>query len=506
MIETELKLLLAPEEADKLMQHPLLQSASHTQKSQHLYNTYFDSTEHDLLQHGVGLRVRCIGDKRLQTLKAAGTSLGGLHQREEWEMEITGDTPNYSLFPEGALPAFCAKKKNLKKIKALFTTDFMRTTWILTLNEGSKIEVALDQGEIKTKKGSLPLSEVELELKAGTPDVLYKVALILQKTLPLFIENKSKAARGYALHQPEPLQFHKAKAVELIPNMTAEQAFIHISWHCLGHLQANEDMVLYGEDIEGVHQMRVALRRLRSCLSLYNPLIPNKLSSKIGKKIKWITDVLGVARDWDVFALSLQQMQPASSSPSHQGLEELKTRVAYFQKRAYINVRDALRSPRYSRLLLSMAQWLTQRGWRSQLKKIARQRLDSPVKDFASEQLQLHYQHICQQGENFTELNTEQRHELRISIKKMAYGTRFFAELYPRKIVRAYAKNLSQLQDELGILNDVNVANDLLNKTGLDENAPARHFLNGWYAHQKVNHLTRLEVTWQTFIEQKIYF
>jgi CHAD domain-containing protein len=193
-------------------------------------------------------------------------------------------------------------------------------------------------------------------------------------------------------------------------------------------------------------------------------------------------------------------MQPASASPSHQGLEDLKTRVAYFQKRAYVDVRDALRSPRYSRLLLSLAQWLTQRDWRNQLKKIARQRLDSPVKDFASQMLQSHYQHICQQGENFTKLNTEQRHELRISIKKMVYCTRFFAELYPRKIVRPYAKNLSQLQDELGILNDANVATDLLNKTGLDENAPARHFLNGWYAHQQVNHLTRLKVTWQTFM------
>ncbi|RKZ37049.1 MAG: hypothetical protein DRQ49_16895 [Gammaproteobacteria bacterium] len=505
-IETELKLSLPPKKANKLIQHPMLQSASHT--TQHLYNTYFDTPNHDLLQHGVGLRVRRIGDKRLQTMKTAGTVLGGLHQRQEWEMEISGNTPDYSQFPKGALPAWCSSKKNRKKIEALFTTDFTRTTWDLSLNDGSKIEVALDQGEIKTKTASIPLNEVELELKAGSPNVLYKVALTLQKTLPLTIENKSKAARGYALYQTNSLQFQKAGSVNLNPDMTADQAFIHIIWHCLEHLQANEEMVLYGEDIEGVHQMRVALRRLRSCLSFYKSLIPKKTYAKLYKDVKWMTDVLGVARDWDVFALNLQNMQAQSSplSLSHQLLEDLQTRVADFQERAYITVRQAMRSPDYSRLLLSLSQWLMQQSWRRKLGTKSLQRLDSPVMLFASQKLESHYQRICQQGQNFAQLNTEQRHELRIFVKEMAYGTRFFAELYPHKAVRPYAKNLSHLQDELGVLNDVNVATDLLNQAGLDENASARHFINGWYAHQHITYLTSLDSACQTFFEQKTFW
>jgi triphosphatase len=501
-IETELKLHIAPKYADKLAEHPLLQSATHQKASQHLYSTYFDTKEHALLKQGVGLRVRRIGDRRVQTLKTAGSGSGGLHQRQEWETDIVGETPEYSQFPEGALPEWCANKNNLEQIEALFVTEFMRTTWLVAI-DGSEIEVALDQGEVKTPTASRPLNEVELELKSGSADKLFSVALTLQEALPLLIENQSKAAGGYALHQPKPPKYHKAGAVKLNPNMTAEQAFVHILWHCLGHLQANEDMVLYGQDIEGVHQMRVALRRLRSCLSLYEPLIPKKIFTKLRREAKWITDVLGVARDWDVFALSLEQMQQPDNNSS---LKNLPKRVANKKRHAYAAVRAALRSPRYSRMLLLFGKWLTQRRWRRKLEDDALSRLDSFVIDFASPILESHHQLVKKQGKNLVELSAEELHELRISIKQLAYGTRFFAELYPCFSVRPYTKSLKVLQDELGILNDGSVASGLLDQAGLDKKAPARHFFKGWYAHQQVTHFAQLEAAWQAFLEQKIFW
>ncbi len=494
-LETELKLYIAPEDYNKLVQHPLLQSASRTQ-TQQLYNSYFDTPKHDLLQQGIGLRVRHIGERRLQTIKTAGKAVGGLHKRQEWENEITADTPDYSKFPKKALPV---KKKTLKQIEVIFTTNFQRTTWDLRLEDGSEIEVALDEGKVESKTAECPLSELELELKAGTPEQLYKVALILQKDIPLMIENKSKAERGYALHQAQTLTFHKAGVVELHSKMTAEQAFIHIISHCILHLQANEDMVLYGEDIEGVHQMRVALRRLRSCLHLYKALIPYETHTELRNEIKWISEVLGVARDWDVFSINLQKIQ----SPT---LKDLKSTVANLQAQAYVEVRQAMRSQRYSRLLLLLGQWLTERYWRQNLKASTLQDLDSPIKDFATKILNKHYRRVSKQAKNLSQLNPEQLHNLRISIKKMAYGTRFFTALYPSEAARAYAKSLSHLQDELGILNDTNVANDLLDKAELDNNAPARHFLKGWYAHQEMTHKNALGTAWQAFLKTRRFW
>lgn len=494
-LETELKLYIAPEDCSKLLQHPLLQSASRTQ-TQQLYNSYFDTPKHDLLQQGIGLRVRHIGEKRLQTIKTANKAVGGLHKRQEWENEITTDTPDYSKFPKAALPV---KKKTLKQIEVLFTTNFQRTTWNLQLDNGSEIEVALDQGKVQSKTAESPISELELELKAGTPNQLYKVALSLQKDIPLIIENKSKAERGYALHHPPTLTFHKAGAVELHSKMTAEQAFVYIISYCLSHLQANEDIVLYGEDIEGVHQMRVALRRLRSCLHLYKSLIPYETHIELRNGIKWISEVLGVARDWDVFRHNLEQIQSST-------LQNLKSTVATLQAQAYVEVRQAMRSQRYTRLLLSLGQWLTEASWRKNLKPQALLALKSPIKNFATKILNKHYQRVSKQGKNLSQLNPEQLHNLRISIKKMAYGTRFFTALYPPEAAHAYAKSLSSLQDELGILNDTNVANDLLNKAGLDNNAPARHFLKGWYAHQEMTHKNALEKAWQAFLKTRPFW
>lgn len=180
-IETELKLYIDPKYIRQFLDHPLLKST--TCITQDLYNIYYDTSEHDLLRSGVGLRVRRIGDKWIQTMKTANKAVDGLHQRQEWEKEINSEVPEYDKFP--VLP--------------LFTTNFQRMKWDLVFDDGSEIELVLDQGEVKANNASVPLSEVELELKAGSVDKLFEVAEILKQHVPLLVKNDTKAAMGYAL-------------------------------------------------------------------------------------------------------------------------------------------------------------------------------------------------------------------------------------------------------------------------------------------------------------------
>jgi len=188
-IETELKLYIDPKYIRQFLDHPLLEST--ICMTQDLYNIYFDTSEHDLLRNGVGLRVRRVGDRWIQTMKTANQAVDGLHQRQEWEVEINSEIPEYDKFP--TLPP-CTDK-----IKPLFTTNFQRMKWDLVFDDGSEIELVLDQGEVKANNASVPLSEVELELKAGSVEKLYEVADILQEQVPLSVKNDSKAAMGYAL-------------------------------------------------------------------------------------------------------------------------------------------------------------------------------------------------------------------------------------------------------------------------------------------------------------------
>jgi len=512
--ETELKLRIDPKDIKKFCQHALLSTGSPT--TQQLRNIYFDTAQHGLLHQGVGLRIRYQDDKRIQTLKTASQAVGGLHQRQEWETPIDTDTPDYNKLPIEQLPQWCQQPKQLKKIKPLFTTDFHRTLWDITFEDNNRIEIALDQGEIKTSKAATTFCEVELELKAGSAEKLYQVALLLQKTVPLILDNHSKAQRGYQLHKPQPLQFYKAAKIKLSTQLTAEEAFCQLLWHCLAHLQANEDMVLYGDDIEGVHQMRVALRRLRSCFNLYSPLIAKSAYRQLRQELKWLANGLGVARDWDVFdetcvhITSIGKTEDMSLihffNDKQTQWSALRQRINSLRQQAYTEVRLLLTTPRYTRLMLLLNQWILQRGWRQSLDDAALEALQQPVLHFADTALARYYQRIAQRGQKLSKLNPEQRHDLRILIKKFAYGVRFFSSLYPTSKQQNYNKKLSQLRDELGILNDIHVAMRLMNQVELDNTAPALHFLKGWYTHHYITHLAALEPAWQALMKQKVFW
>ncbi|WP_353571582.1 CHAD domain-containing protein [Candidatus Albibeggiatoa sp. nov. BB20] len=502
--ETELKLRIAPEHASDFAQLPSLQAATQYEPKS-LYNTYFDTPEHDFLQARIGLRVRHIGDKRIQTLKTAGTSCGGLHQRQEWETTIDSDTPNYSVLPQKILPKWCRDKEQRQSIQPVFATDFTRTQWDVSFDDGSLVEVVLDQGEVRANEHRLPLNEVELELKAGSPVKLYQLALDFQQSIPLTLENHSKAARGYGLHHSQPLQYHKAGKLGLKVDLTAEQSFEQICWHCTAHLQANEDMVLYGRDVEGVHQMRIALRRLRSAFSLYKTLLPANTNKWLRDEIKWISNVLGVARDWDVFALTLQTAQKVNSHQPEQ-LNPILKKVRALQKHAYINVREAMRSPRYTCLLLTLGQWLTAQTWRENANKKICSKLEQPIQAFTSKTLQKQYERICKKGKNLEKLEPEAQHKMRIMVKKLSCGLRFFAELYPNRTTKPFMKALSSLQNSLGILNDISASGLLIAQLELADNEPTRHFLAGWYAHLYQTHLTNIANEWDNFTKQETFW
>lgn len=503
-IETELKLTIAPEDVEKLMQQPLLQNAVQ-HPPQQLYNTYFDTPEYDLLKAGIGLRVRRQAGKYLQSLKTTGQAFGGLHQRQEWEDEVQGELPEYEKLPPELLPTWLvAQKKKAQNIQSLFTTDFIRSRWDLTVNDQTTIELVLDQGEIKTSEKTLPLCEIELELKQGDIIHLFQVALTLQQEIPLVLENKSKAARGYALYRPQPLSYYKAEKIGLEPKMRGEDSFIQIIWHCLSHLQKNEDMVLYGEDIEGVHQMRVALRRLRSTFNLYQNIMPKKVHAELSEELKWLGSILGVARDWDVFNENLEVMQAHIHNSTL--LTDFQKISQDFQAKAYAVVRKTLYSSRYTRLLLRLSAWVTEKAWQAALDEKALKHFNQPLKSLVEEILQSRYDKVCKKGKKLASLSPEKRHQVRIMVKKLGYGAKFFAEIYPDKKTKPFLRALNQLQDELGILNDNNVAMQLLDQAGIEPHAPVRYFLNGWYAHEQMVHHDNLAIAWQHFKEQQPFW
>ncbi len=157
---------------------------------------------------------------------------------------------------------------------------------------GTRIEAAVDHGTIRTADDgrSQPISEIELELKSGDPAAVYDLALELLETAPLRIDLQSKSERGYRLVQKndEPPSAAAAEPVFLDAEMTLEDALQRVGRICLAHMLRSEPAALAGK-IEGVHQMRVATRRLRSMLSALKKMLPEAERRWVSDEIKVLT-------------------------------------------------------------------------------------------------------------------------------------------------------------------------------------------------------------------------
>jgi triphosphatase len=464
-MEIELKLLIRPQDAASLRELPLLhQYAAGAAHELHMSDTYFDTARHQLKDAGAGLRVRRIGDKFVQTLKAGGDANAGLHRRYEWESTVASDRPDLA-----ALRAMVDRKAPWSKLlrapsiesslAPIFQSQVTRTLWDLRLPDGDRVEFALDIGKLECGDEAVPVSEIELELKSGNAIHLFDFALALHERIPMQIGTMSKAERGYSLCRPRPRAATPNLPVQLAKRSNVEQAFKAIAANCLAQIQANAGGVAHEYDSESLHQMRVGLRRLRSALDVFKDVV--QLPADIQQDIDWLSHELGNARDWDVLAgstLPLLSKDMAATGPllqvTHAALDSGRD--------AHVAAAAAINAPRYTRLMLSLGRWMFGNGWRVPGKGKGKSRLDAPAPAFASKVLRRAHKRMKKRGRAMDPTIPETLHRARIAAKRARYATEFFASLYRGKQVRPFLKALGALQDELGKVNDAATAGRLL--------------------------------------------
>ena len=246
-------------------------------------------------RNGVAFRLRREGKRWVQTIKGGGSATAGLHQREEWEAPVLKAQPDFTKISDPLLIKLFSVASLREQLRPLFTTEFNRSTRMLRLPDGSEAEFCLDRGKIIAGNVSVPLCEIELELKSGSPAALFHFALDLLRIVPFRLENVSKAERGYALASGCMSPPFKAQPVQLVAEMSVGEAFRTIIWNCLSHLHRNEAGMLEGGDIEYLHQMRVALRRQRSALSIFSKAFYKAAFTPMAQELKWLAGQFGPA-------------------------------------------------------------------------------------------------------------------------------------------------------------------------------------------------------------------
>lgn len=461
-VEIELKLSGEPEILKRAFAAaPIRDRAKGRAKSKRLENIYYDTEDQRLRLRGLAFRVRKEGRRYLQTLKSNDAECLAAY-RGEWQNPLRSGEPDLALMPEGGRAAL--GEIDPGELRPLFATRVQRTVQrIDRADQGSSslIEVALDLGSIEANGASMPIAEVELELLEGSPESLYALALELDELAPLRLESRSKSARGYALAAGAPPAWHKAELPPLEREATVHQAIQAILRSCLQQWCANEAAALDGSDPEGVHQMRVALRRLRSAFSLFGWLFDPEERAWLGGEARTIVSSLGPARDWDVFLSEL--LAPVSAArPDDASLAHLAEAAQPERVKGYEQARAAIGHPSYTRFALQLGRWIEACGWRAQASERAADWLARPIVEFAAHLLGKRQRKALKLGREFSQLSAEERHRVRIALKKLRYATEFFQALYPKKHTKPYLAALKDLQDRLGHLNDVAVAERLI--------------------------------------------
>ena len=422
-----------------------------------LVSTYYDTAERVLARHSLTLRVRKAGGRYIQTIKsagkAAGANGGSMLGRGEWEDEVAGERPDPGAAQTGQfLPPGIGER-----LLPVFCTKVVRLAIPLAPAPDIRIEAAIDRGNIRVaeRDRAEPIREIELELLDGPATALYDVALKLLEIAPIRLEPRSKSERGYRLsaRARKPARAMHYGGVGLDAEASGEVVLRGVGRACVTQLLGSEAAALAGK-AEGIHQMRVALRRLRAILSAFGMLIPKERRSSLDAELRWLTGALGAARNLDVFAGDL--IAPVKKGEiDGPALARLGKAAERRRRTAHATARRAIRSTRYTALLLKLMRWFDGSLWRGQPGEQSDERLGWPVRAIAPVLLDRRRSKARKRSHGFAEQSPEQRHKLRISLKKLRYTTELFAGLYDADETRQFTDWLKRLQDKLGVANDL---------------------------------------------------
>jgi triphosphatase len=501
-IEIELKLLVDADRLADFNSAPVITANARNKGARkHLKSVYYDTPERTLWHNGLTLRVRQNGARFVQTVKAEFRD--DPLRRGEWEASVPSMTPDLAL----AMPFIPDKLRadiESGPLEPVFTADIRRHQRMLDLPTGT-VEVAFDQGVIKAGERSMPVSEIELELKSGSASAIHELALRLCEHGPVRPSIRTKSARGFDLAADTPPVVRRPAKLRLDPTTALDDAFAVILRSCLKHLLDSIPAAEDGRDPDGIHQLRVSLRRLRAALDLMRSVESLSRLDTLRADARWFAHNLGAAREWDIFETETLPTI-AKGCPTISGFEALGDVAQKRRSAAYNNVRMVLNDRRSAAFIIGLGGWIEARGWRSDVPPEKLGQLAEPTTNFAHRMLSAQHAKVLKRGKHFKSQAAEERHRLRLAVKKLRYVVEFLLPLYDLgKPARRYSQKLAELQEELGSFNDMATTAALLSGLGGEclDGATARAAIAGWQAHAMVGSEQRLRGAWSEFTKTK---
>jgi CHAD domain-containing protein len=288
------------------------------------------------------------------------------------------------------------------------------------------------------------------------------------------------------------------------PEITVAEAVRRIFQQQIEQLLSLEYGLAYDHDVEYVHEMRVATRRLRTALSLLGKSLADHRKG-LRNELSWIATVLGNVRDCDVFLLFLREYMEQADERQQSLLRGLIGSEHRLRRGHYADLLKAFGSQRYT-------------GFRDGFHRMAQSPIGSPegmqpvgkrasrlVWRQARKTLKQRYDQLAPYGRSLKRLSPDRKHQLRISCKKLRYTAEFFSEVYPKQL-RSVIGPMAKMQDLLGEVHDMDVWNGRIRQHVQRQQDPAkaasREALDSLLRHldsQKENALRQAEDLWNRF-------
>ena len=439
-----IRLSLDPTDISALLQNPLLASQP---KRQRIHLTHFDTPDKTLA--GLALSVQEKRILRKTTLSVAQTT-GDLHV---WSAPTTPGTFDFATLIDA--PDIAEQLAQIAdSLIPVYVIETRQRQWVVQIRS-AQVKVTLEEGQISTGDGTSlrtqGFCEIELQLQQGQPAALYGAARLLSRLLRLHPISDELTQRALSFVAAEVARPAKANRVKVDADESVIGVFKQLAWLCLKQLQANEGGIFGASNVEFIHQARVSLRRLRTALRLFSTELPPGFSEKWGLAWRDVGEQLGNARNWDVFYTEiLPDMEiDLGNSADVSNLKEFaqtQRKMAHSQAQTWISGRH------YSLTMIAFCEALL----------ALPNNKATRITDFADKALKKRYKRFCRGAEVAHTLNSEERHEVRIDLKKLRYTIDFFESLYPRKQLQPFLKGLAETQELLGHMNDLVTCESLL--------------------------------------------
>ena len=483
--DIDFRFLATPEELTTVLEEtalaPLRAAAPQLEVS-----TYFDTPDRDIERAGFVLRLRHTAEGRIfQTIEPDRPGLAsGEMEGVGCSWELDRNAPDFEQAARSPLGDVLNEAVRAR-VAPIFTTSLNRRVALITFTV-ARIEVRLDEGEIAAGDMRAPILDMSFEMKSGRRRGLLAFVRKMSRRTPLQVSLIGIAERGLRLAAGGWGLPVKMAPPRLDPDMEARDAFAIIARNCLRQVMLNAPAFESGEVVEAVHQTRVAIRRLRAAMTLFRPLITDARSPRIAKDLKWISDLLGAARDIDV--LLTETIQPALASEERiPGLADLAEIITQKQALAHRELAVGLKSVRQRRLITELLLWVEDGDWREARNPAEQSGADEPdvagddplqaeapesvpqdvaaapgpdekLKAFLARRLRAGRRKLARLGANMESLPEEELHQLRIRAKKLRYQAAFFTSLAQGpKTGKRYARfveALEEVQEMLGHVHD----------------------------------------------------